>query len=100
MKEKFSLICTGGPLGSEILIYDGHLNEPLTVQEFINAVFEQSPNNWGRIQIWYTYHYLNYENGIISYTTSEFNNYLSKKIKSFTARGGWLRMDYTLIIEN
>ena len=102
MNEKFSLIYTGGPYGDETCSYDGHLNQPLTVREFIDAVFEQHPDEWGTIHILnnaYT-KYLEYRYGEIKYISSQFNDYLDKKIKSFTAHGGWTAMDYTLELED
>ncbi len=102
MKEKFSLIYTGGPYGDETCSYDGHLNQPLTVREFIDAVFEQRPDEWGRIRIWnhaYT-SYLEYNHKYITYISSQFNDYLDRKIKSFSAHGGWTLMDYNLVLED
>lgn len=102
MKEKFSLIHTGGPYGDATSTYDGHLNQPLTVREFIDAVFEQYPDEWGGIRIWNSAYtsYLEYSRKHITYISSQFNDYLNKKIKSFSASGGWYRMDYTLMLEN
>ena len=99
MNEKFSLIHTGGPYGDEMSTYDGHLNQLLTVRKFINAVFEQYPNEWGTIHI-FNDTYLEYCYGEIKYISSQFNEYLDKKIKSFTVRGGWYCMDYNLVVED
>ena len=102
MKEKFSLIYTGGPYGDETSSYDGYLNQPLTVREFIDAVFEQHPDEWGRIRIWNSAYtsYLEYNHKYITYVSSQFNDYLNRKIKSFTAHGGWTLMDYNLVLED
>lgn len=102
MNKKFSLIHTGGPYGDETSTYDGYLNQPLTVREFINAVFEQYPNEWGEIQVYprpYTLR-LEYSHKEIVYISSQFNDCLDRKIKSFSSCGGWSRMDYTLILED
>ena len=102
MNKKFSLIYIDGPYGDETCSYDGLLNQPLTVREFIDAIFEQRPDEWGKIRIWgaaYTL-YLEYSHGEITYTSSSFNDYLDKKIESFTAHGGWTLMDYTLVVKD
>jgi len=99
MNKKFSLIYTGGPYGDETSSYDGYLNQPLTVREFIDAVFEQHPDEWGRIRI-FDDTYLDYRYDEIEFISSQFNEYLGKKIKSFTAHGGWTLMDYSLTLED
>ena len=103
MKEKFSLIHTGGPYGDEMSTYDGHLNQSLTVYQFINAMLEQHPDEWGYVRIFnhsYT-EYLEYSSkSKIMFISSQFDSCLNKKIKSFTARGGWTRMDYSLVLED
>ena len=99
MNEKFSLIHTGGPYGDTISTYDGHPTEPLTVREFIDAVFKQYPNEWGNIKIWPTNHHIEYSRSEITQASVHLEDCLDRKIKSFTARGGWSRMDYTLIVE-
>ena len=99
MNEKFSLIYTGGPYGDETCSYVGYLNQPLTVREFIDAVFEQHSDEWGTIHI-FDDTYLDYRYGEIKYISSQFNEYLDKKIKSFTAHGGWTLMDYNLDMED
>lgn len=99
MNKKFSLIYTGGPYGDETCSYDGHLNQPLTVREFIDAVFEQHPKEWGTIHI-FDDTYLDYRYGEIKYISSQFNDCLDRKIKSFSAHGGWTLMDYILELED
>lgn len=98
MNKKFSLIYTGGPYGDETCSYEGHLNQPLTVREFIDAIFEQHPDEWGSVYI-FNNAYLEYSCGEIKYISSQFNDYLDKKVKSFTAHGGWTAMDYSLVVE-
>lgn len=100
MNEKFSLIYTGGPYGDEMSTYDGYLNQPLTVREFIDAVFEQYPNEWGNIRIRPTNHHIEYSHSEITQASVNLNDCLDRKIKSFSSCGGWFRMDYTLVLED
>lgn len=102
MNKKFSLIYTGGHYGDETCSYNGYLDQPLTVREFVDAILEYEPDEWGRVCIFnhVDTQYIEYSEGEINFISSQFDGCLNKKIKTFTAHGGWSRMDYNLVLED
>lgn len=101
--NKFSLIHTGGPYHDEISTYEGRLNQlPLTVEEFIQDMFAQHPDEWGTIRVFEPaeMYLFEYSHGEITRKASYFQNFLGRRIKSFSARGGWTLMDYNLLLED
>lgn len=97
--KKFELIHTGGPYGDETSTYDGHLNMPLTVNDFVITVLNNYKDEWGIITIGPHLAHIEYRYGQITDTSHNIDKYLNKKIKSFNARGGWTLMDYALELE-
>lgn len=67
-----------------------------TVEEFIQMIFTERPNEWGNIEV-YGIDVINYRGGEI--VSQRFNNdLLNKPVKRVTACGGWSRMDYTIYL--
>jgi hypothetical protein len=67
-----------------------------TVEEFIQMIFTERPNEWGNIEI-YGIDVINYRGGKI--VSQHFNNdLLNKPVKHVIAYGGWSRMDYVIYL--
>ena len=79
--------------------YDVLLDHEYTVEEFIDAVLEENPREWGKFAIHHNeyifgYPQCGYRNGK---TTARFStDILKKKILKVTASGGWTLMDYLI----
>ena len=87
LKERYSA-------GSDCMAeYDGILNKPLTVKEFIDAVLTEHKNDWGAVQVNYSRNAW-YRHGKLENKMPK--KYLKLNVVSFNAIGGWSRMDYRL----
>lgn len=70
-----------------------------TISEFLKAILEENPNEWGKIYLmevgksWLSAPYIEYRNGEIV-ATSEDTSFKNRTIECVTASGGWSRMDY------
>lgn len=95
------MIHTGGPYGDSCSSYDVQLNKACTVQEFVDMVLKERPNEWGEFIIITNFYYKSqkdyckYEYGKI---TNDFKNSETKSqiISKVKAHGGWTAMDYII----
>lgn len=95
----FKLVCTGGPYGDCCCSYAVELRGEWTVQEFVKAVLERNPCEWGFFYIqragqkWYEAQVkIEYQYGNLKSTVPE--KIARKKIKRVHSNGGWSLMDY------
>ena len=101
MKPRFKLKQCGPVRGDETAPYEVTFSEPLTVKDFVSDVLSNK-EEWGYIGI-------SKERTIFGDPNCEYRwgkllsclppEYLSKKIVSAEASGGWSRMDYLLTVE-
>ncbi|MBP3610337.1 MAG: hypothetical protein J6J42_08390 [Lachnospiraceae bacterium] len=97
----FRIKHTGGPYGDCCSSYDVILDHEYTVQEFVEEVLKEKPEEWGAFEVATDLKYsytsrldnCQYKYGKI---TEEFKKPESAtmKIKEIKAHGGWTRMDY------
>ena len=75
--------------------------KPMTLEQFVNIVFEEKPNEWGSFnvsnQLSDDYLEYPYERGKLSHKIPV--KFLDRKIKNVWANGGWSRMDYNIRLE-
>lgn len=97
--KRFQRICTGGPFGDETSSYAIELpNEEISVQEFIDMVMLQEPNEWGMISSGHVV-LADYSHGKITYRP-EYDTYKDRAVASVSAHGGWSLMDYNIIMHS
>ena len=101
--KKIRLECTAGPFGDCTAAYKVYFPKGITVEEFINLVLEENPDEWG------SFHLGSLMGTVIgNYNRSKENKFtpqnieVYEKIKHFHpveifANGGWSLMDYTII---
>lgn len=98
--RKFNLIHLSGPHGDETSYYEVSFPEEMTVEEFIPAIIEQYPGEWGSIKVSNKY-IVDYKRGEWKITNKEFYESIkNNKIRSINSNGGWSNMDYIIQIEN
>ena len=97
--RRFQRICTGGPFGDETSSYDIILpkDENITVQEFIEQILVDEPNEWGSISCGRRCIIADYKRGEATFRDG-YDKYKNKKVVSATAHGGWSMMDYDIVI--
>ena len=86
--------CTAG--------FDVYLDKEYTVGEFIEAVLQQNPREWGVFALFkeaYTY-----DNRCVWYRDGSLhgsfpNDILERRVKKVDANGGWSMMDYRIWTE-
>ena len=89
--------CTAG--------YGVDLDKEYTLQEFVDAILTNKKDEGGRIKIvkrncpWYRYPRIVYQHGNIISEPSIPEKVFGYKVKSVTARGGWIAMDYIVTLE-
>jgi len=91
---------TGPEAGDCTAPYSVEVDEECrTITEFLKALLEENPNEWGKIylmevgQSWLSAPYIEYKNGEIV-ATPEDTSFKNRTIECVTASGGWSRMDY------
>ena len=101
--RSFRLI-KSGPDGSDSTApYNVELHREFTVSEFIDTVLKKYPGEWGYIGIYdgksiFGNPNCEYKYGGV-FIMGITPKYLSMKVKSARASGGWSRMDYILKVE-
>lgn len=101
--KKLDRYCIGGPFGDCTSVYKIYFPEGITVEELINLVLEENPDEWGNFTLG------SYFNGetLGHYDRNKENRFKIKnleyynKIKDFhpvkvEAHGGWSLMDYLI----
>lgn len=80
--------------------YDVKLDKEYTLEEFLNAIWEERRGDWGEIVVKHsmfddtTFRYSNDRHSI----PACLNKY--EKVKEVRANGGWSHMDYIIVVEN
>lgn len=97
--KRFYRLCTGGPFGDETSSYDVILpeGEDITVQEFIEQILVDEPNEWGAIYNGMREVIADYKYGEATFRDG-YDKYKNAKIANVTAHGGWSTMDYYIRI--
>lgn len=100
MNSRLKFTRTGPVAGDCTAPYSVEVDkECRTLVEFLKAILEENPNEWGKIylmevgQSWLSAPYIEYRNGEIV-ATSEDTSFKNRTIECVTASGGWSRMDY------
>ena len=92
MKNKITLIHTGGPYGDACSDYKFVLNKEMTLEEFAEMIAEDG-KNWGHISTGiFSKTLADYTHGYVSYKPDVYKDAIVAK--EGTASGGWSRMDY------
>lgn len=93
---------TAGPVGGdETRPYVVDLDYDYTVEQFIREVLLNN-REWGKISIYnkdYIFGYPSYRYEYGTLTSKLPDEYLTRKIKSAKASGGWSLMDYIVTLE-
>ena len=99
--KRFYRLYTGGPYGDETSSYDIILPEGdvVTVEEFIEQILIDEPNEWGSIYNGMREVIADYKRGEVTFRDG-YDSIKDKKISSAQAHGGWSRMDYYLNLES
>ena len=98
MINKIHRIYKEGPLGDETSIYDVVFPEGMTVAEFVEAILEEFPKEWGDVKYgWQSPVIVEFDHGKIKYG-EVYNIVKDKKINKATSNGGWSYMGYYLTI--
>ena len=100
----FRLITAGPVGGDETRLYIVDFGHEYTVEHFIHEVLLNN-REWGKISI----HNRDYSDHIFGYPNCRYeygelvshlpDEYLTRKIKSAKADGGWSMMNYCLVLE-
>lgn len=98
--KRFYYLCTGGPYGDATSSYDIILPEGdvVTVEEFIEQILIDNPNEWGGIYNGMREIIADYKRGEVTFKDG-YDSIKHKKISSVSAHGGWSMMDYYLDLE-
>ena len=96
MEKTFTLIHRAGPFGDETSGYDVSIPEDISVEEFVQMVIIQKPNEWGKItcgrrQI------ADYKHGELM-RGPDYDALKNAHIAAVSAHGGWSLMDYNIVI--
>ena len=98
--KTITLKSVAGPFGDATSRYDVDFPKEITVEEFINTIIKENPQEWGYFSI----HWI--DNRIASYSNGEvtlekfFDVYKTMPVLDAQAHGGWSRMDYFLEINS
>ena len=93
------------PEGSDCTApYSVEMSDNCTVQEFVECVLKQFPNEWGCIGIEHGKSifgkpYIEYKYGKIT-TENRLKDVENANVMKATSSGGWSRMDYLLAIDD
>lgn len=85
--------------------YRVDFDKEYTLQEFIDAILTNKKDDWGEIKIakrncaWYLYPCIDYQRGNVISNPNIPEEVFDYKVKSATARGGWLSMNYIVTLE-
>lgn len=100
MNSRLKFTQTGPEAGDCTAPYSVELDkECRTLVEFLKAILEENPNEWGKIylmevgQSWLSAPYIEYRSGEIV-ATPEDTSFKNRTIECVAASGGWSRMDY------
>ena len=101
MNSRLKFTRTGPEAGDCTAPYSVEVDkECRTLVEFLKAILEENPNEWGKIylmevgQSWLSAPYIEYRNGEIVATSEDTSSFKDRTIECVTASGGWSRMDY------
>lgn len=97
--KRFYRLYTGGPYGDATSSYDIILPEgdAITVEEFIEQILIDEPNEWGGIYNGMREIIADYKRGEVTFRDG-YDSIKHKKISSVQAHGGWSMMDYYLTL--
>ena len=96
MNKTFTLIHRDGPFGDCTSGYDVSIPEDISVEEFVQMVITQEPNEWGAVYCGRGI-VAEYKRGKATFRP-EYDKYKNEKIVSVTAHGGWSLMDYDIVV--
>lgn len=97
----FKMVCTGGPFGDCCSSYDVVLDKEYTVEEFIQEVLKEKPEEWGEFSIVADFKHrfstsldsCEYKYGKTTKGLKKTDN-ANARVKEIKAHGGWTAMDY------
>ena len=96
--KKIERIHLKGPFGDETSLYNVVFPEGMTVAEFIEAILEKYPKEWGDVKYgWESPVIAEFDHGKIKYG-EVYNIVKDKIINEATSIGGWSYMGYELTI--
>ena len=99
MTKSIELHYIDGPFGDSTSAYSVSTKDPMTIEQFINTVITENPNEWGSFTLKYNNHICDYSRGIKFIQNLDFYNKIKNYIIAYaTAHGGWSLMDYNLIV--
>lgn len=98
---KLNFNCTGGPYGDATSSYDISFPEGMTLEEFIKAVLDEKPKEWGEIRLgWGGPALVEYKHGNLFYPSKELSENLNKEVVKAKSNGGWSLMNYILELKD
>ncbi len=99
--NKLNFKCTGGPYGDATSSYDVAVPKGMTLEEFINAVLDEKPKEWGDICLgWSGPTLIEYKRGSLFNPSKELSENLHKEVVAVKASGGWSLMSYYLTLKD
>jgi hypothetical protein len=99
--NKLNFKRTGGPYGDATSSYDVSVPKGMTLEEFIKAVIDENPEEWGDIQLgWNGPILIEYNRGNLFNPSKELSENLHKEVVEVKASGGWSLMSYHLILKD
>ena len=103
MEKRLIFTATSPASGDSTTWFDVTSNKKLTLEELVNAIITENPGEWGQVERWIhstadspfkVEVYVEYQDGKITKTYPEYEQYKDKIIKRLTANGGWSSMNY------
>lgn len=95
--NKLNFERTGGPYGDATSSYDVTVPEGMTLEEFIKAVLEERPDEWGDIKLgWDKDPLIEYNRGNLYNPHRSLSENLNKELVEVKANGGWSLMTYII----
>ena len=94
--DKLHFTCTGGPYGDATSSYDVSVPEGMTLEEFIKAVLDEKPEEWGEICLGRSGPTLiEYKHGSLFNPSKELSENLHKEVVA--AKSLWRLESYELL---
>ena len=99
--DKLHFTCTGGPYGDATSSYDVSVPKGMTLEEFIKAILDEHPDEWGDIKLgWGKDPLIEYNRGELYNPHPSLTENLSKEVVEVKASGGWSLMTYIIKLKD
>ena len=99
--NKLNFERTGGPYSDETSSYNVIVPEGMILEEFIKAVLDEKPKEWGEIHLgWGGPILIEYKHGNLFNPSKEVSENLHKEVVAVKASGGWSLMNYYLTLKD